>query len=53
MKNVRLFLSENYQVWEVKLSIYLNRRVFVMSGLVQCITGMYYVLFSSFNSHKK
>ena len=33
MKNIRLFLSENYQVLEVKLSIYLNRRVFVMSGL--------------------
>ena len=30
MKNIKLFLSENYQVLEVKLSIYLNRRVFVM-----------------------
>ena len=24
------FLSENFQFWEVKFSIYLNRRVFVM-----------------------
>ena len=31
MKNIRLFLSEKYQVLEVKLSIYLNRRVFVMA----------------------
>ena len=30
MKNIRLSLSENYQVLEVTLSIYLNRRVFVM-----------------------
>ena len=30
MKNIRVFLSENFQFLEVKLSIYLNRRVFVM-----------------------
>ena len=30
MKNIRIFLSENFQFLEVKLSIYLNRRVFVM-----------------------
>ena len=30
MKNVRVFLSENFQFLEVKFSIYLNRRVFVM-----------------------
>ena len=29
MKNIR-FLSENFQFLEVKFSIYLNRRVFVM-----------------------
>ena len=29
MKN-RVFLSENFQFLEVKFSIYLNRRVFVM-----------------------
>ena len=29
MKNIRVFLSENFQLLEVKLSIYLNRRVFV------------------------
>ena len=30
MKNIRVFLSENYQFLEVKFSVYLNRRVFVM-----------------------
>ena len=30
MKNIRDFLSEHFQFLEVKLSIYLNRRVFVM-----------------------
>ena len=30
MKNIRVFLSENFQLLEVKFSIYLNRRVFVM-----------------------
>ena len=32
MKNIRVFfLSENVQFLEVKFSIYLNRRVFVMN----------------------
>ena len=30
MKNNRVFLSQNFQFLEVKLSVYLNRRVFVM-----------------------
>ena len=30
MINIRVFLSENFQFLEVKFSIYLNRRVFVM-----------------------
>ena len=30
MKNIRIFLSENFQFWTVKFSVYLNRRVFVM-----------------------
>ena len=30
MKNIRVFLSENFQFLEVKFSIYLNRRVFIM-----------------------
>ena len=30
MKNVSVFLSENFQFLDVKISIYLNRRVFVM-----------------------
>ena len=31
MKNIRFFLSENFPFLVVKCSIYLNRRVFVMS----------------------
>ena len=30
MKNIKSFLSENFQFLEVKFSIYLNRRFFVM-----------------------
>ena len=30
MKNIRVFLSENFQFLEVKFSIYLDRCVFVM-----------------------
>ena len=30
MKNISFFLSENFQFSEVKFSLYLNRRVFVM-----------------------
>ena len=31
MKNIKFFLSENFQFLEMKFSIYFNRRVFVMS----------------------
>ena len=31
MKNIRVFLSENFQFLEVKFSIYLNRHVYVMN----------------------
>ena len=30
MKNIRFFVSEFFQFLEVKVSIYLNRRVFLM-----------------------
>ena len=30
MKTIRVSLSENFQFWEVKISIYLYRRVFIM-----------------------
>ena len=30
MKNITVFLSENFKFLEEKFSIYLNRRVFVM-----------------------
>ena len=32
MKNIRVFLSENFQFLEVTFSVYFNRRVFVMTG---------------------
>ena len=32
MKNIRVFLPENFQFLEMKFSIYLNRHVFVMKG---------------------
>ena len=35
MKNISVFFSENFQFLEVKFSIYLNRRVFVMSTLLR------------------
>ena len=31
MKNIGVFVSENFQILEVKFSIYLNRSVFVMT----------------------
>ena len=31
MRNIRVFVSESFQFLEVKFSIYLNRRVFVMN----------------------
>ena len=34
MKNIRIFFPENVQFLEVKFSIYLNRRVFVMASLI-------------------
>ena len=37
MKNIRVFLSENFQFLEVKFSIYLNRRVFVMYFYVSVV----------------
>ena len=44
MKNIKSFLSENFQFLEVKFSIYFNRRVFVMK---QDLTFVY--IFSSAN----
>ena len=36
MKNIRVFVSENFQFLEVKFSTYLNRRVFVMVIRLLC-----------------
>ena len=37
MKTYQSFLSENFQFLEVKFSIYLNRRVFVMTDIFPLI----------------
>ena len=37
MKNIRIFLSENFHFLELKFSIYLNRRVFVMFVITEPI----------------
>ena len=48
MKKYQSFLSENFQFLEVKFSIYLNRRIFVMqrqintAGLRVCIKNRNY-----------
>ena len=34
MKNIRVFLSENFQFWEVKFAIYLNMHVFVIGAVL-------------------
>ena len=33
MKNILIFLSENFHFLVVKFSVYLNRRVFIMSSI--------------------
>ena len=37
MKNIRVFLSENFHFLVVKFSVYLNRHVFVMTGVYRDI----------------
>ena len=37
MKNIRIFLSENFHFLVVKFSVYLNRRVFVMIRAPPCL----------------
>ena len=39
MKNIRVFVSENFQFLEVKISIYLDRLVFVMN--FRCLLGKF------------
>ena len=41
MKKILEFLSENFQFLVVKFSVYLNRRVFVMT--IICVVGRGYV----------
>ena len=48
MKKYQSFLSENFQFWEVKFSIYLNRHVFVMK-IMQLITIKKYICKSGKN----
>ena len=46
MKNIRIFISENFQFLVVKFSVYLNRRVFVMGPDV-CLTLCCFVVHST------
>ena len=39
MKNISVFLSENVQFLEVKISIYLKRHVFVMFSMKTYVVG--------------
>ena len=41
MKNIKVFLSENFQFLEVKFSIYFNRRVFVMGTFSHVLVYLY------------
>ena len=45
MKNIRVFVPENFQFLQVKFSIYLNRLVFVMVPLelVHCDLTLYFM----------
>ena len=44
MKNIYRFLSENLQFLVMKVSIYLNRRVFVMTQLIMdCCVRQYFL----------
>ena len=45
MKNIRVFLSENFQFLEIKFSIYLNRRVFVIIHNVKSGPNFFSFLF--------
>ena len=50
MKNISFFLSKNFQFLEVKFSVYLNRRVFVMF-LLASGKGMFRGFVISFTYH--
>ena len=41
MKDIKSFLSENFQFWGVKFSIYLNRHVFIM---YHCVCVLPFIL---------
>ena len=47
MKNIRFFLSENFMFLEVKFSVCLNRRVFVMRSAVERYSQLCSVLDTS------
>ena len=47
-KNIGVFVSENFQFLEVKFSIYLNRRVFVMKASCSVFTLLLQVCLSAY-----
>ena len=54
MKNIRVFYLKNFIFLEVKFSIYLNRRVFVINPTLYSKTGVYRGIhyFSSAQKHR-
>ena len=55
MKNIRVFVSENFQFLEVKFSIHLNRRVFVMVNVdnkLQTTIDYVYIFIYCSKAHK-
>ena len=44
MKNISVFLTENFQFLDVKISIYLKRRVFVMDHAVTSIADVRHIV---------
>ena len=51
MKQNQFFLSENFQFLEVKFSIYMNRRVFLMLSSLQLVLVpqiVHYIVFNIF-----
>ena len=53
MKNIRVFLSENFQFLEVTFSIYLNRRVFRNALKIQKLTTALLELAEGENDRRK
>ena len=53
MKNIRMFYLQNVLFFGGKISVYMNRRVFVMSKSIQvCCTALCYMYLNNSFDHK-